>query len=272
MGAFQPKDGGVPMLTNRTYKYRKLNGYQEIKIDFDPIVVPNRYRIPPAIYSDSQINELVTMYSKQYGLDENLVHAMINVESGGNAKAVSNKGASGLMQLMPGTAADMGVENIFDPAQNIAGGTQYMSKLMGIFGGNVAFALAGYNAGPENVKQYGGIPPFTETQNYVRLVLDRWRAYNGGGSYAYATVGGTPPVIPTLPKKVAKNSSKPAPKAPVPDAKQNVTFKSGHVQIADRVVQEGDFYYIEVNGVNRRIHKNQVESVQPGEAKLAAKM
>ncbi|MCC6487602.1 MAG: lytic transglycosylase domain-containing protein, partial [Candidatus Hydrogenedentes bacterium] len=267
----EPKDGGATMLTNRMYKYRKLNTYEEIK--FDRIVVPTRYVIPPAIYSDSQINELVTMYSKQYGLDENLIHAMINVESGGTAPAVSNTGASGLMQLMPGTAADMGVTNIFDPAQNIAGGTQYMSKLMGIFGGNVAFALAGYNAGPENVKQYGGIPPFTETQNYVRLVLDRWRAYNGGGSrYAYATVGGTPPVIPTLPKKLAKAPAKPGEKAPAPDAKQNVTFKSGHVQIADRVVQEGDFYYIEVNGVNRRIHKDQVESVQPGEAKLAAKM
>ena len=275
MGAFQPKEGGIPMLTNRTYKYRQRKDYQEIKIDFDPIVVPNRYRTPPQIYSDSQIHELVTVYSRQYGLDENLVHSMINVESGGNPKAVSNKGASGLMQLMPGTAEDMGVKNIFDPAENIAGGTQYIAKLLNLFDGNTALALAGYNAGPENVKKYGGIPPFAETQNYVRLVLARWRTLmkNGGQvHYAPATVAAVEEIAARA-KPAAKDTKDPAAaKAPAANTKQHVTFKSGNVQVADRVVQEGDYYYIEVDGVNRRIHKDQVESVQAGEAKLAAKM
>lgn len=274
-GAFEPDDGGATMLTNRTYKYRKRDDYNEIKIDFDPIVIPDRYRTPPMRYTDSQIHELVRLYCNKYGLDESLVHAMIHVESRGNPNAVSSKGASGLMQLMPGTAKDMGVRNIFDPAENIAGGTQFFAKLLDVFHGNVSLALAGYNAGPENVKKYDGIPPFKETQNYVRLVLDRWKVYAGNGnSIQY------PKVLPhaETPKLLAKNEPQKTiatvkPIAPAPAGKPKVHFKSGAIQEADRVVAEGDYFYIEAGGRNLRIHKDQIEEVHgTEESKLAAKM
>lgn len=274
-GAFEPEDGGATMLTNRTYKYRARQGYTEVKINFDPIIVPDRYRKPPVRYTDSQIHELVRTYCNKYGLDESLIHAMIHAESRGNPNAVSSKGASGLMQLMPGTAKDMGVRNIFDPAENIAGGTQFFAKLLDLFHGNVSLALAGYNAGPENVKKYDGIPPFKETQNYVRLVLDRWEQYAGNGnSIQY------PKVLPhaETPKLLAKNEpqkSVAAVKTPEPvyTGKPKVHFKSGTIQVADRVVTEGDYYYIEAGGRNLRIHKDQIDNVHGAEdAKLAAKM
>jgi hypothetical protein len=275
MGAFIPRDGGAPMLTNRTYKYRTRRDYTEDKITFDPIVLPDRYRKPPARYTDSQIHELVRTYCEKYGLDESLIHAMIRVESAANPNAVSSKGASGLMQLMPGTAKDMGVRNIFDPAENIAGGTQFFAKLLDLFEGNVALALAGYNAGPENVKKYGGIPPFKETQNYVREVVRRWQEYAGNGNNI-----DYPKVLAQVetPKLLAKNEPK-TPVAAMTDAnstplgKPKVHFKSGTVQEAERVVSDGDYFYIEAGGRNLRIHKDQIETVHGTvDAKLAAKM
>jgi hypothetical protein len=178
------------------------------------------------------------------------------------------------MQLMPGTAKDMGVRNIFDPAENIAGGTQFFAKLLDLFHGNVSLALAGYNAGPENVKKYDGIPPFKETQNYVRLVLDRWKQYAGNGnSIQY------PKVLPhaETPKLLAKNEPQTVATVKTPEpvyaGKPKVHFKSGAVQEADRVVTDGDYYYIEAGGRNLRVHKDQIDAVHGAEdTQLAAKM
>jgi hypothetical protein len=122
------------------------------------------------------LEEVVKKYARQYGVDEELIWAVIRQESGFNPRAVSPKGAMGLMQLMPGTAALMGVSDPFDVEQNIAGGVKYLEQCLNQFNQNVPLALAAYNAGPGNVLKYQGCPPFAETRNYVASIL---HAYAG---------------------------------------------------------------------------------------------
>jgi soluble lytic murein transglycosylase-like protein len=128
-----------------------------------------------------KVEPLVALYSDRFQLDPKLVHAVIRAESGYNPRAVSAKGAMGLMQLMPQTARELEVEDAFDPAANIAGGTRYLRRMLDRFEGSVELALAGYNAGPEAVRQYGGVPPFAETRGYVEKVM---RDYHGRAEYS----------------------------------------------------------------------------------------
>ncbi|MBR1374438.1 lytic transglycosylase domain-containing protein [bacterium] len=128
----------------------------------------------------SEINELIDKYAYKNGLDADFVKAVINQESGFNPNATSKCGAMGLMQLMPGTAQGLGVIDAYDPEQNIEGGTKYLKGLMDRFNNNKSLALAAYNAGPNAVKKYGGIPPYQETQNYVKSVISQYDRMKGG--------------------------------------------------------------------------------------------
>ncbi len=146
---------GTSTFTNRPDKYRRTGNYQEIGYELKQISVPKQYQNlkSPSEYTDASTQQLVRYYANLYGLEEDLVFAVIRAESNFNPNAISPAGARGLMQLMPGTAAEMGVTKIFDPAQNIAGGTQYLAKMHELFGNDTKLALAAYNAGPERVKQ-----------------------------------------------------------------------------------------------------------------------
>jgi soluble lytic murein transglycosylase-like protein len=130
---------------------------------------------PPArtVQPAPDLNEVVKAASGTYRLDPDLVNSMIRAESGFNVRAVSPKGARGLMQLMPQTASQLGVQNAFDPQANVEGGTRYLRELLERYDFDLIKALAAYNAGPQRVEQYGGVPPYYETKAYVaRIVRD----------------------------------------------------------------------------------------------------
>jgi len=143
-------------------------------------VVESREVAASASSSDTvDLTSVVNRYAALNKLDPALVHAVIRVESAYNPGAVSNKGAIGLMQLMPGTARELSVSDPYDPEQNVRGGSRYLRLMLDRFDNRLEWALAGYNAGPGAVERYDGIPPYTETIDYVEKVIRIYRDDQG---------------------------------------------------------------------------------------------
>jgi soluble lytic murein transglycosylase len=133
------------------------------------------------IINNRNYSKYVKKAAKKYQIEPELINAVIKTESNGNYKAISRKGAMGLMQLMPTTANEMDVRNPFNPEENIEGGTRYLRYLLEKFNGNLTLALAAYNSGPKTVEKYGSVPPISETRNYVNKVFT---LYQGKRDYA----------------------------------------------------------------------------------------
>jgi soluble lytic murein transglycosylase-like protein len=136
----------------------------------------NASSVNPAEYE-----QLIKSSSEKYGVNQSLVRAVIHAESGYNPNAVSRKGASGLMQLMPATAKSLNVADRFNPKDNVDGGVKYLRFLLDTFRGDVSLAVAAYNAGLNKVAKYGGIPPYNETRTYVNRVLSYMKSYQESG-------------------------------------------------------------------------------------------
>ena len=253
---FQGADGSITF-TNRPEKYKHRDDFIEVSIKYERISLPAEYKptpvAQPKIVTDENLRSIVSRYAAYYGISESLIYAVIRAESNFNPNAVSPAGARGLMQLMPGTAAEMGVTDIFDPTQNVAGGTQYLYKMMGLFN-DKKLALAAYNAGPDNVKRYNGVPPFSETQAYVSTVLRFEEAYSGGATRPNFTVlaSALPPVRSTVLRNVP--TIKPSP--------YTIHFHSGLPQPADDVQDRDPYWYIVYSNRTYPVRKDLVKSVE----------
>jgi len=170
------QDDGVPVFTDR------VPGNQRYEVmEFACYACNPRSRVDwhsTPLHADMYA-DIIGTAARQHGVDVALVRALIHAESGFNPLARSPKGAMGLMQLMPGTARDLGVHDALAVSQNVDGGVRYLANLLAQYQGNVTLATAAYNAGPANVERYGGVPPFEETQTYVKRVKilhDRYRS------------------------------------------------------------------------------------------------
>lgn len=135
------------------------------------------FKLSACYRNPDEFEPIIKSLASEYGVDKSLVKAVIHAESGYNPNAVSSKGAQGLMQLMPKTAQGLKVNNSFDPKDNIRGGIRYLRFLLDTFKGDVTLALAAYNAGLSRVSQYGGVPPYQETRNYISKVLAYQKTY-----------------------------------------------------------------------------------------------
>jgi len=181
------ESNGTTLLTNKQSRYSHL---KVEKKTYYPDSNMHSYSnwgsseasvLPSYSRNKNAFDPIIKQAASQHGISEGLIKAVMHTESGFNVNARSPVGAQGLMQLMPATARRFNVSNAYDPHQNIMGGAKYLSWLMKRFNGNTSLVLASYNAGEGNVAKYGGIPPFKETQDYVRRVSSRYsNLYSSG--------------------------------------------------------------------------------------------
>ncbi|QNX50329.1 lytic transglycosylase domain-containing protein [Acinetobacter seifertii] len=193
MYVYQDKNGSTLLTNRKSYD----NSLKKVKVTYYPDSNIHSYTnwgaseasvLPSYSKNKNAFDHIINQAAQQHGVSEGLIKAVMHTESGFNVNAHSPVGAQGLMQLMPATARRFNVSNAYDPQQNIFAGAKYLGWLLKRFNGNTQMALAAYNAGEGNVDKYGGIPPFRETQDYVRRVTSRYQnLYSSGVSLSSFT-------------------------------------------------------------------------------------
>lgn len=222
---YQLKDSnGTTLLTNKKSKYSHLKVEKKTYYPDSNIHSYSNWGsseasvLPSYSKNKNAFDHIIKQASQQHGVAEGLIKAVMHTESGFNIQARSPVGAQGLMQLMPATAQRFKVSNAYDPHQNILGGAKYLGWLLKRFKGNTSLALAAYNAGEGNVAKYGGIPPFRETQDYVRRVTSRYYNLYSSGLGKIASSSTQPQMLAqsasyTPPTSSSSSENKNVPKA-----------------------------------------------------------
>lgn len=226
-------DNGTTLLTNK--KKAEYNHLKVIKATYYPDSNIHSYSnwgsseasvLPSYSRNKNAFDQMIRQAAQQHGVSEGLIKAVMHTESGFNINARSPVGAQGLMQLMPATARRFNVSNAYDPQQNIFGGARYLSWLLKRFNGNTQLAIAAYNAGEGNIDKYGGIPPFRETQDYVRRVTSRFQnLYSSGLSSTSSSNNANTQVIAQSANYTSSNSE--AVPAPKQYSRQIITLADG---------------------------------------------
>ena len=226
-------DNGTTLLTNK--KKAEYNHLKVIKATYYPDSNIHSYSnwgsseasvLPSYSRNKNAFDQMIRQAAQQHGVSEGLIKAVMHTESGFNINARSPVGAQGLMQLMPATARRFNVSNAYDPQQNIFGGARYLSWLLKRFNGNTQLAIAAYNAGEGNIDKYGGIPPFRETQDYVRRVTSRFQnLYSSGLSSTSSSDNANTQVIAQSANYTSSNSEAVA--APKQYSRQIITLADG---------------------------------------------
>ncbi len=226
-------DNGTTLLTNK--KKAEYNHLKVIKATYYPDSNIHSYSnwgsseasvLPSYSRNKNAFDQMIRQAAQQHGVSEGLIKAVMHTESGFNINARSPVGAQGLMQLMPATARRFNVNNAYDPQQNIFGGARYLSWLLKRFNGNTQLAIAAYNAGEGNIDKYGGIPPFRETQDYVRRVTSRFQnLYSSGLSSTSSSNNANTQVIAQSANYTSSNSE--AVSAPKQYSRQIITLADG---------------------------------------------